>query len=51
MNSQEDLKSQVSHRSFVKDMYAKNYLSLTPSRAVGSMMSPTHTRNNGVPNI
>ena len=48
MNSQDDLKSQASRGSFVRDMYAKNYLSLTPSRAVGSMMSPSHAR---VPNL
>ena len=51
MNSHEDLKSHASRGSFVKDMYAKNYLSLTPSRAVGSMLSPTQTRNNVVPNL
>lgn len=49
LNSQEDLRSQASQSSFVKDMYAKNYQSLTPARY--QVQSPNNSRNSLVPNV
>ena len=45
LNSQDDLQSHVSRSSFVRDMYQKNYQSLTPAKLTQHLKSVTSPRS------
>ena len=40
-NSQEDLKSHISRGSLIKELYQKNYQSLTPAKHASNLLNPS----------